>query len=190
MSIPGYGTKVLYVDLTTGDTREEPLDRELVRHFIGGWGIQNKLAYDLIPPRVDPLSPDNWLIVGTGPFVGTDVPGGAEVMVTTKFPLNNAFATAAGGGAFALRLKTTGYDQVVIGGRARSPVYLLITERGAELHDARHLWGKDTFETDDILRAQYEPCGIIPNNPAGENLVRFSITMVDKFATIGKGGLP
>jgi aldehyde:ferredoxin oxidoreductase len=118
------------------------------------------------------------------------VPGGAEVLVTTKYPHNGVFATAAGGGAFALRLKSVGYDHVVIGGRADRPVYLLIKEDGVELHDASHLWGKDTFETDDALRALYEPCGIIPNNPAGENLVKTSVTMVDKFATIGKGGLP
>jgi aldehyde:ferredoxin oxidoreductase len=76
-----------------------------------------------------------------------------------------------------------------MGGRAERPVYLLIKEDGVELHHADHLWGKDTFETDDALRALYEPCGIIPNNPAGEHLVKTSITMVDKFATIGKGGL-
>jgi aldehyde:ferredoxin oxidoreductase len=190
MSIPGYADKILFVDLTTGEQREEPLDPEMVRHFVGGWGIQNKLAYDLIPPQVDPLSPDNWIIVGTGPFVGTGVPGGAEVLATTKYPLNGVFATAAGGGAFALRLKSVGYEHVVIGGRASKPVYLLLTEQGAELHDASHLWGKDTYETDDALRSVYEPCGIIANNPAGENLVKFSVTMVDKFATIGKGGLP
>jgi aldehyde:ferredoxin oxidoreductase len=190
MSIPGYAGRILYVDLTTGEQRAEPLDVDLVKTFIGGWGIQSKLAYDLIPPQVDPLSADNWLIVGNGPFVGTGIPGGTQVLVTTKFPLNGAFATAAGGGAFALRLKTAGYDHLVIGGRASKPVYLLVTERGAELHDARHLWGKDTFETDDALRAQYEPCGIIASNPAGENLVRFSIAMVDKGGSVGKGGLP
>jgi aldehyde:ferredoxin oxidoreductase len=190
MTIPGYAGRILHVDLTTGGQREKPLDENLVRKYVGGWGIQNQMAYDLIPPEVDPLSPENWLIVGTGPFVGTGVPGSSQVLVTTKYPLNGVFATAAGAGAFALRLKSAGYDHVLISGRAATPSYLLITEHGAEVRDARHLQGKDTFETDDMLRSLYEPCGVIAGNPAGEHHVRFSIAMVDKFSSVGKGGLP
>ena len=71
MDIPGYTMSILYVDLTTGKIHKEAVDPELVRMFIGGWGISLKLAYDLIPPRVDALSPENAIIVGTGPFTGT-----------------------------------------------------------------------------------------------------------------------
>lgn len=74
MDLPGYAGHILYVDLTRGKVNKEPLDPELVKEFIGGWGITNRLAYDLIPPNTDPLSAENCIIIGTGPFTGTIVP--------------------------------------------------------------------------------------------------------------------
>jgi aldehyde:ferredoxin oxidoreductase len=181
---------VLYVDLTSGESRKEPLSTELIQGFLGGYGINNRLAFELISPQVDPLSPENRVILGAGPFCGTLVPGSAKIMATTRFPLNGAFATAAAGGALALRLKSVGYDHVVISGRASQPVFLKISEAGGELADARHLWGKDNFETDAELRSRFEPCSIIPIGPAGERQVRCSVTWVDKLGTLGRGGLP
>jgi len=190
MGIYGYAGNILHIDLTSGKEWKEKLNPELIKTFIGGYGITNKLAYDLIPPDVDPLSPENLIIIGTGPFAGTLVPGAAKVFFTTKFPINNAFATAAGGGNFAWMLKSNGYDYAIISGQADAPVYLNITENGAEIHDAGHLWGKDNFETVDALRTIYETCSIIPIGQAGENLVKISITSIDKLGTIGSGGLP
>jgi len=190
MSIPGYTGNILYVDLTSGATRKESIDPDVLKSLIGGFGVNNKLAYDLMPAGVDPLSPDNLVILGAGPLAGTIVPGAAKLLVTTRFPINGAFATAAGGGSFALMLKSTGYDHVVISGRAQKPVYLSITEGGVELRDAAELWGKDSFETIDALRRRYEPCSVIPIGQAGENLVRISITSVDMAGTLGRGGLP
>ena len=190
MGIPGYAGNILYVDLTNGRTRKESLDPDLVRTLIGGYGVNNKLAYDLMPQGVDPLSPENLIIIGAGPFAGTLVPGAAKILVTTRFPINGAFATAAAGGSFALMLKSVGYDHVVISGRARRPVYLRIAERDVELCDATELSGRDSFETIDDLRSRYEPCSVIPIGQAGENLVKISITSVDKAGTLGRGGLP
>ena len=187
MSIP---SRILYVNLTDGSSRAETIDPSLPRDLIGGYGINNKLAYDLMPPGIDPLSPENLIIIGAGPFAGTLVPGSAKILITTRFPINGAFATAAAGGSFALMLKSVGYDHVVISGRARDPVFLSLTEEKLELVDAGDLWGMDTYETDDALRSRYETCSIIPIGPAGENLVKNSITFVDKAGTIGRGGLP
>ncbi len=190
MGIPGYAGNILYVDLTSGRTRKEPLDAGLARTLIGGYGINNKLAYDLTPQGVDPLSPENLIIIGAGPFAGTLIPGAAKILVTTRFPINGAFATAAGGGSFALMLKSAGYDHVVISGRAQRPVYLRIAEENVQLCDATELWGRDSFATIDDLRSRYEPCSVIPIGQAGENLVKISITSVDKAGTLGRGGLP
>jgi len=190
MSIPGFAGTILYVDLTSGSIRKEPLDPRLPERFIGGDGINTRLAYDLIPPDVDPLAPENCIIVGAGPFVGTDIPGSAKIMITTKFPLNGAFGTASGGGAFALMLKTAGYDHLVISGRAPRQVYLKIIDDDVELCDASAFWGLDIFETVDALRSQYEPCSVIPIGPAGERLVKLSLTSIDKGGTVGRGGLP
>jgi len=161
-----------------------------VEKFVGGWGINQWLAYHLIPPQVDPLAPENAIIIGTGPFNGTVIPGAAKMTITTKFPINNAFTTAGGGGHFPIMLKSAGYDYVVITGRATKPVYLKISEDGAELCDARGLWGKDQFATTDELRLLHEPCSIIPIGQAGENLVKISVGLIDKGGSVGSGGLP
>jgi len=84
MGITGYAGSILYVNLTNGRIRKEPLDPELVRSLIGGYGVNNKLAYDLMPQGVDPLSPENLIIIGAGPFAGTLVPGAAKVLVVTR----------------------------------------------------------------------------------------------------------
>ncbi|MFC1941793.1 aldehyde ferredoxin oxidoreductase N-terminal domain-containing protein [Chloroflexota bacterium] len=189
MSIPGYAGSILFVDLTSGKNRVEPLDPGLPEELIGGWGINNRLIYDLMPGGVEPLSPENLIIIGAGPFAGTIIPGAAEVLATTRYPLNGAFASAAGGGSFALMLKSTGYDHVVISGRAENPVYLKIADDDVEICDASELWGRDGFETIDYLRKRHEPCSVIPIGQAGENLVKISITSVDKAGTLGRGGL-
>ena len=190
MQIPGYAGSILRIDLTSGSVKKEPLPLELVRRFIGGFGINSKLAYDLIPADAAPLSSENLIIVGAGPFAGTLVPGAGKVLVTTRFPINGAFATASGGGSFALMLKSAGYDHLVISGRAERPVYLKIGNGNVELCDAADLWGTDSFETIDALRTRHEPCSVIPIGQAGENLVKCSISCVDKAGTVGRGGLP
>jgi len=190
MDFPGYAGHILYVDLTRGRITKEALDFELVTDFIGGWGINSRLAYDFIPPDADPLSPKNAIIVGAGPFCGTIVPGSAELAITTKLPLSGGIGTGCGGGHFPLMLKTSGYDHIVVTGRSPAPVYLKIQNDEVELCSAEDLWGRDTYETVDALRLRHEPCSIIPIGPSGENLVKISVTFIDKGGTVGFGGLP
>lgn len=189
MGLPGYAGNILYIDLTRGNIRKEPLDAEMARTYIGGAGINNKLAYDLIPPDVDPLSPQNAIIIGTGPFNGTMIPGSSQTMIIYKSPLNGAFPHSNGGGNFSHLLKSSGYDHVVITGRSDKPVYLKIYDEDVELCDASDLWGKDVFETTDELRRRHQPCSVIPIGQAGENLVSISVTQIDKGGTVGSGGL-
>jgi len=190
VSIPGYNGTILYVNLTDGSTRVEQLDPDLVQTLIGGFGINNRLMYDLMPAGVDPLSPENLIIVAAGPFAGTMIPGGAKVVITTRFPINGAIATAAGGGSFAPFMKWAGIDHMVISGRAKQPVFLKVSQGQYSLEDASDLWGRDTYETTDILRRRYEPCSVIAMGQSGENLVKNSTAFVDKAGTIGRGGLP
>ena len=189
MEFKGYAGAGLWVDLSTGNIRKEPLDLDLVRRFVGGSGFTNKLAYDLIPPGVEPLSPENFVVIGSGVLSGTLAPGCTKVMATTKLPINNAIGTPFAGG-FSHRLKYAGYDYVIITGRADQPVYLKIMDDDVSLVDASHVWGKDIFETTDLLRAENGvDCSIIAIGKAGENLVRISLAMVDKFGSLGRGGL-
>jgi len=188
MELWGYARRILYVDLTNGNIKQEPLDVEMTRAYLGGAGINIKLAYDLIPPGVKPLSPENTIIIGTGLFSGTMIPGASQVMVIYKSPLNGAFICGYGGGRFSHFLKSSGYDHVVITGRSEQPVYLKIGE-SIELCDAGDLWGMDSFKTVDETRRRHEPCSVIPIGPSGENLVNISVTHIDKGGTLGSGGL-
>ena len=191
MEIGGYAGRILYVDLTTGEVRKEPLDPEMAKQFIGGFGIGFRLAYDLIPPKCDPLSPENAIIIGGGPFTGTPVPGAGEVLATFKAPLTGGIATGTGGGHFGFMLKSSGFDHLVITGRASKPVYVRVFDDGAEICDAGDIWGRlDGYDTVDELRSRHEPCSIIPTGPAGENLVKISVAFIDKGGSIGYCGLP
>ncbi|MFZ5632636.1 MAG: aldehyde ferredoxin oxidoreductase C-terminal domain-containing protein [Bacillota bacterium] len=190
MTIPGYAGRILYLDLSGGKTRIEETPPEMIDSFLGGSGINTRLAADLISPAVDPFSPENPIIVGAGPFAGTVVPGGAKVFISTRLPAGNAFARCSGGGAFALMMKSCGFDHIVITGKSPTPVYIKIVQGAVELCDASGLRGCDIYETVDRLKELHGPCSIIPIGVSGERLVKISITSVDKGGTIGRGGLP
>ena len=189
----GYAGSILYVDLTTGTFRKEPLDLEMAKEFIGGMGINNRIAYDVIKPGIAPLSPDNAIILGAGPFAGTPIPGAGKVMATTKMPLTNAIGTAVGGGSLGPMMKFAGYDHVIITGRAQKPVYLKLDEKPAIL-DAGDLWGKDIFETTELLWNKHGTgprgaCSVFAIGVSGERLVHFSLGHIDYIGHLGRGGL-
>lgn len=197
MQYYGYAGTVLYVNLTTGEVKKEPLDLDLAKRFIGGAGINYKLAYDLIKPGTNPFSPENPLIIGVGPLIGTTAPGAAKVLATTKFPIpasadNRYFIASASGGSFrfGVMLKNAGYDNLVITGKAKSPVYLKIVDENVEICEAGDFWSKkDAYETFDELNAKYPGCGVISIGRGGENLVRFAMAWIDKRNHLGRGGL-
>ena len=191
MELYGYVGKILYVDLTRKEIRQESLDPELADQFVGGWGINAKLYHDCVPPGIDPLSPQNALIIGSGPFVGTIIPASSRTYITHKHPLNGAIGAATGTGTFSLMLKSAGFDHVVITGKAAQPVYLKIDEDRVELVDANRLWGLDTYETVFVLRSEFEPCSVIAIGQAGENQVPISVTFSDTGqGAMGQGGMP
>ncbi|MDP2645145.1 MAG: aldehyde ferredoxin oxidoreductase C-terminal domain-containing protein [Desulfobacterales bacterium] len=188
MTANGYAGRILQVDLTTGKIDEIPLDMELAKAFIGGVGLNNRLAYDIITPGVEALAPENPIILGTGPFAGTPIPGAGKVFATSKVPLSGAIATASGGGSFGSMLKYAGYDHVVITGRAATPVYLKI-DGSPELRDAAGLWGKDIFETSQALWKAHRRYSVMAIGAAGENRVGFSFALIDMIGHLGRGGL-
>src|SRR4030042_484656 len=151
----GYMGKILWVNLSTGKIKPEKLDERLCRDFIGGYGIGAKILYDHMKPKVDPLGPDNILGLVTGPFTGTPIPSGARYAAVAKSPITGGWGDANSGGSFGPYLKFAGFDAVFFTGASKKPVYLLIDNGKAEIKDAANLWGKDTFETQDILRAAH-----------------------------------
>src|SRR5205809_7235598 len=143
----GYGGRMLLVDLTRGTSRVLPLGEETARAFLGGTGLAAQLLWEHVPAGVDAFDPDNAIVFGVGPITDTTVPGNSRACVAAKSPLTNLFFDSTFGGRFPATLKRTGFDAVVISGRAAASSYLLVTETGATLKPAPQLWGKTTRET-------------------------------------------
>lgn len=172
----GWAGTILRVDLSTGKIVKQRLSEDLAYNFVGGRGINSKILYDETDPQTDPLSPANRLIVGTGPVTGTLGPSAGRFTVTAKSPLTGILGDGNGGGEFAAELKFAGYDHIVFQGRAPEPVYLWIDDEQVQIRKARHLWGKNTWETEEILRKELGDNEIktLCIGPGGENLVKFA----------------
>ena len=189
MSFHGYAGHILYVDLSSKKVRKEQLSEELMRNYIGNLGINTKLAYDLIKPGTEPLSPENHIILGTGPLGGTVAPACSRSNANYMSPLTHLFGSANSGDSVALMLKFAGYDHLVISGKAQGPVYLKIDDDNVEILDATHLWGKDVFETTDSLWAELGDNWVNCIGPAGENQVRFAASVTNKHSLYGRTGI-
>ena len=186
----GYMGKLLFVDLSTGEIREEPLDENLGRDFIGGYGIGARILYSRQKGGVDPLGPENTLGLLTGPLTGTPATFGCRYAAVAKSPLTHSWGDANSGGHFGPHLKFAGYDGVFFTGISDRPVYLLIDNGKAELKDAAHLWGKDTYCTEDTLEAEYGPTSkVVSIGPTGEKVALVACIMSNRGDAAGRSGL-
>jgi hypothetical protein len=149
--IPGYMGKILWVDLTTGKIKIETPDDQLYRDYVGGYGIGVRMLYDRMKPGADALGPDNILGLTTGPITATAIPTGARYTAVGKSPNTGGWGDANSGGFFGPYLKFAGLTRY-FHGAAKKPVYLLIDEGKGNWKDASATWGKDAYETEDILR--------------------------------------
>jgi aldehyde:ferredoxin oxidoreductase len=160
---------------------KEPIDPQFAKMFMGGLGFNAKILYDEVGPSVDPLSPDNVVVVSPGALNGTGAPTTCRTEISTKSPLTGIFGTGNFGGYWGQAFKNAGYDTVVIRNRSPEPVYLLIDDERVEINDAAHLWGKDCWDTADILKEELgEGFSVMAIGQAGENLVRNATVIVDR----------
>jgi aldehyde:ferredoxin oxidoreductase len=186
----GYIGKLLFVNLSDGTIKEETPEENLYRDFIGGYGIGARILYSRQKGGVDPLGPENTLGITTGPLTGTPTPFGCRYVVVAKSPLTGGWGDANCGADFGPYLKFAGYDGIFFTGIAPKPVYLFINNGKAELKDASHLWGKSTYETEDILQAAHDTTAkVISIGPAGEKLSLVSCIITHKGSAAGRSGL-
>jgi aldehyde:ferredoxin oxidoreductase len=150
----GYTGKILWVNLDDQTIKEEVLTQNIYREFLGGAGLGVRLIYERMKPKSDPLGPDNILGFVTGPLTATSVPGSGRFTVVTKSPVTGGWADSSSGGFWGSNLKWAGYDAIFFTGISKKPVYLVISGGKAELRDASHLWGKDTYETEDKIEQE------------------------------------
>ncbi len=171
----GYGGRILHIDLTSGRSRVEPVSEAMARSLLGGNGFAARLLLDHVPPGTDAYDPANAVVFAVGPVTDTAVPGNSRACVASKSPLTGLFFDSTFGGRFPATMKRTGFDAIVIGGRAAEPVYLKVTEAGAELEPASSLWGQTTRDTVHAIQdAEGADTDVMAIGPAGERLVRFA----------------
>lgn len=182
--------KILWVELSNGEIKEETPEESLYRDFIGGYGIGARLLYSRQKAKVDPLGPENIFGLLTGPLVGTPVPSATRYTAVAKSPLTGGWGDANGGGDFAPHLKFAGYDAIFFTGKSDRPVYLLVDEGKAEIRDAAALWGKDGYETEDTLKAEFgKNSEVVCIGPSGEKLSLISCIVGNRGAAAARSGL-
>jgi aldehyde:ferredoxin oxidoreductase len=185
----GYKGKFLHIDLGRETFKTIPIPKEILTKYVGGRGLAAKLYWDLIPPDVNPLGQNNVFIVLTGPLSGTIAPGAGKHLIVTKSPASGGWLESYSSGRVASELKFAGCDGLIITGKAKFPLSVLIKDDNVDFLDSRHLWGKGAFETETYFRNNFEPeCGILSIGPAGENLLPIACVGSDYFRKAGRGG--
>ncbi len=184
----GYMHKYLDVDLSNQKIYEKKLDPVLAEKYIGGKGLGAKILYDNLKTGIDPLGPENIILFMTGPLTGTSVVTSGRWCIVTKSPHTGIYLDSQIGGKFGHRLKRAGYDYILVRGKSDSPCYLHVSSDGYEIISASELWGKGTFETEEILKQKHPKAEVASIGPAGENLVTFANIMTDKSHMAGRGG--
>jgi aldehyde:ferredoxin oxidoreductase len=183
-TINGYTSGILRIDLTTGKTITQPFDEAFLRKYVGGAALGMRLINDEVSPGSDWRDPENRLFVGSGPLGGTRIGGSGAVTVVTKGALTNGMASSQANGFFGAFLRFSGFDGILLHGAAPNWVYLYIHDGIAELRDATHLVGKNTFEVDGIIKEELKKkereASVLCIGLAGENLVRIAGISVDK----------
>lgn len=187
----GYKGKILHIDLTNSKSSVEDITEDFCKKYIGGNGLSIYLLYHNSPPHVDPFSPENPLIFAVGPFAGTIVPDSGKYIVQAKSPQTFLMGEAVSSGIWGPMLKWAGFDAVVIKGKSPKPTYLFIDDASIQFKEAKYLWGKTTWETEDIIAKDIGDRSVCVASigPAGENLVRFGNITNEKNRQAGRTGM-
>lgn len=181
----GYMGRVVKIDLTTRVVNEYPWTDEDREMYIGGKIMAAKILYDNIKPIVKPFSDENMIVITTGPFTGAGVPSSSRFNISTLSPLTGLITSSNCGGNFGMMLKKAGYDALIITGKSKEKVWIEIIEDEIEFHNADHLWGLSTNETQESLPKKQ---GKIVIGPSGENLVKYAGIFSQERAA-GRGGI-
>ncbi len=190
ITMDGYAGKIVYADLSAGTVEIQPTPADLKRDYLGGRGFGARIVTDHVDPAADPLSPENVLVVASGPLTGTGIPLGSRYEVSAKSPLNGTLMSANSGGTFGWKIKRAGFDAAVFFGRSEKPVYLSLIEGSAELRDASAYWGMTVHETTDALLADIgdSKAKVACIGPAGEKQSLLACVMNDYDRAAGRGG--
>ncbi len=187
--IKGYAGKILRVNLDDGAIEEQAITEAFARRYVGGRGLAARILYEEIEADVDPLGPDNVFIIATGPLAGTGLAGATRHITATKSPLTGGWGEGNAAGRFGPMLKASGYDAVVIKGRAEEPVYLYIENERAEIRACGDTWGQFIADARDTIVAQTHPqAEVAAIGPAGEELCKYACVISENNRAAGRSG--
>jgi len=187
----GYFKKILWVNLTTGRTEARPLDNDFILRYIGGRGFGARLVCDVVRDDLDPLGPDNILVIAPGPLTGLYLPGSAKTSFVSISPATGLYGDSSMGGSFGVELRQAGLDGLVLSGRAEKLSYLFIDDGEARLVEDGALAGKGCLEVEGCIKRKLgdEHVKVASIGVAGENLVRFACVTSDWGRNAGRTGV-
>ncbi len=184
-----YKGNVLRIDLSAGTTAVEPLNMEWAEQYIGGKGLLLRYLWQEVPPKVDPWSPDNPIILMTGPFAGTGVTTASRLVVGCKSPTTGILTDSYVGGSFAPELKFAGYDAVIITGKVAKPTVVVIKDDVIEFRPADKYVGMKTSAVEEAMRQDVDPdAKTLSIGPAGEKKIPWACISTDQYHKAGRGG--
>jgi aldehyde:ferredoxin oxidoreductase len=181
--------KLGIIDLTKKKISINETPESLKKLFYGGRGLNSYYLYRFIKPGIDPFSPDNVIIFGTGFLTGTLVPNSSRFNVSSKSPETGILGDSNCGGYFAAEMRYAGFDRIIIRGKSKKPCFLYITDNNIEIKDAKDYWGMDTTDVQKTLRKDLGHVEIACCGLAGENLVRFACVRTGVKNAAGRCGL-
>ncbi len=191
----GFFGRILRVNASDQTFSTEPLDEKVLKKYLGGKGLASHLLLQENPAGVDPLAPENNLILAIGPVSGSSIWGSCRYGIYTKSPQTHFYTESYSGGTVGDYMARTGYDLIILQNASDNPVWLEISDQGVQFHPAQDLWGLDTYETEDRVRAyvrQNNPgqpkSGVMVIGPAGEKKVSFSVVENDYWRSAGRTG--
>ncbi|MEA1964977.1 MAG: aldehyde ferredoxin oxidoreductase family protein [Candidatus Aerophobetes bacterium] len=187
----GFFNQLLRIDLSNQSYKVEDISDEVLKTYFGGKGSGSYLLLNEVKERIDPLSEDNKLIFAVGNATDSRIPAASRYGVFSKSPLTNFYGESYSGGKVAPHISRTGYDAIIFEGASKSPVFVEISDEGVKFHSASHLWGKETYETEDAVlkEAGVPEAQAVVIGPAGENLVRFSCIKNNYWRSLGRCGM-
>jgi len=187
----GYNAKILHIDLSNSQFNVEEPGEDFYRKYMGGSALAMYYLLRDMPPAVDPLGPENVLVLALSVLTGAAVSGQSRMTAAAKSPLTGAIGDSQGGGFWPAELKFAGFDAIVIKGKADKPVYLWIHDGEYELRDASHLWGKITGEVEAVIKQDLgdEKIEVLQVGPAGEKGVRFAAIINMSTRANGRTGM-
>ncbi|MGM0689459.1 MAG: aldehyde ferredoxin oxidoreductase family protein [Bacillota bacterium] len=176
----GFYGKILEINLTTGKQKETTIPEKEYRNYLGGSGLAAKIYRDRGYSELSPLAEEAPLIIMTGILTGYNIPTACKASFCGKSPATGIWAEATVGGYWPAAFKTSGYDGLIITGKAKNPVYLYFGDGEFAIRDATKLWGEDSYATLEKLKSEHdEKIKVAAIGPAGENEVLISAIMID-----------